>query len=97
MADKTTITKADVGVVPASVIVEAVGNAGGNGRTSGLGQRIEAAMAQAVKDAATECEAIAATTELEPGDRQRMIAAIQDPAEIKRRMLSAREAVKAAE
>lgn len=58
------------------------------------GPAIQEAMAQAIRDASTECEAIWARDDMSLEEKTKQIAAINDPAELRRRQLAARDQAK---
>ncbi len=89
MSEKVTLTSDDVG----TLVVTAVGTAR---RDRSRGDAIQTAMGEAVHAASRECEAIWAREDISLEEKNAMIAAINHPDEIRRRMLAAREAVKAA-
>lgn len=75
-----------------SRVVEAAGVAAAS---STLGPAIEAAMAGAVAAVSKDSEAVWARTDLSLEEKNKQIAALNEPAAVRKRMHEAREAVKA--
>jgi hypothetical protein len=79
---------------PAPVLTEATGVAVARKRT--MGPKLEAAMAHEIQRIEDECGEIWHNAELGDEDKIMLIAAKREPAEMKRRMLEAKAAAKAA-